>query len=104
MKSSFWKTAFLLTVSLPLLAGCVVYERQPVAVEPAAPPVPVEVVPVAPGPLAVWFWAPGNWEWRERWVWVPGRWALRPHPGAVWIGGGWVRHGHSRVWVESHWR
>ena len=109
----------LIAFSLPLLAGCVVQERQPVAVAAPPPPPPggqvvvtdeappppqVEVVPAAPGPVTVWFWVPGAWEWRGHWVWVGGRWAARPHPGAVWVHGGWGWHGHRRVWVEGHWR
>jgi hypothetical protein len=97
---------------LPLLAGCV--EREvvyrpgpgPAVVEeeaPAPPPPQTEIVTVAPGPISLWFWAPGVWEWRGRWVWTPGRWMARPHPGAVWIGAHWDRHGHRRVWVSGYW-
>lgn len=93
----------LITASLPLLAGCVVYQ-QPPAVVAAPPPPQTEVVPVAPGPVAIWFWIPGEWAWHGQWVWVGGRWAARPHPGAVWVRGGWGWHGHHRVWVEGHWR
>ena len=115
MKNSTLVKSILVAASLPWFAGCVVYERQPVTAAPPPgavvvadpgppPPPPAEIVTVAPGPLNVWFWAPGCWEWRDRWVWTPGRWAMRPHPGAVWVRGGWVHRGHGRVWVESHWR
>jgi len=102
MKTSTLTKSLLIAVSLPLLAGCVIYERQPAVV--AAPPPQVEVAPTPPGPLTVWFWIPGEWAWRGRWVWVRGRWAARPHPGAVWVHGGWRGRGHNRVWVEGHWR
>ena len=105
----------LMAAALPLLAGCLVYERPPAAatapagggtvvVEENPPPPETEVVPPPPGPVTVWVWVPGAWEWRGRWTWVPGRWQMRPHPGAVWVPGGWVQHGHARVWVEGHWR
>jgi len=104
MKNSILTKSILLAASLPLLAGCVVYERQP-AVVVAQPAPQVEAQPVAPGPLTVWLWVPGAYEWRRGgWVWIPGRWARRPHPGAVWIGGGWVVRGHGRVWVGGHWQ
>jgi hypothetical protein len=117
MKNSVLAKSILIAASLPLLAGCVVYERQPrpygyapppgqvVVAEPPAPPPPqVEVVTVCPGPVDVWLWIPGCWEWQTHWVWVAGRWASRPHPGAVWVTGVWVRHGHGHVWVAGHWR
>ncbi|MGA9777294.1 MAG: hypothetical protein WBS33_03385 [Verrucomicrobiia bacterium] len=103
MKKSNLIKSLLTAASLPLLAGCVVYEQQPAAVA-APPPAQTEVVPVAPGPPDVWFWIPGEWVWRGQWVWVGGRWGARPHPGAVWVHGGWGWRGHHRVWVEAHWR
>jgi hypothetical protein len=115
MKKSVLVKGLLIAVSLPLLAGCVVYERQPRAVEvapagsevvvDAAPPPPqVEVIPACPGPVDVWLWTPGYWAWREHWVWVGGRWAARPHPNAVWVGGHWGRHRHGYVWIGGRWR
>jgi hypothetical protein len=116
MKKTILIKSVLIAASLPLLAGCIV-ERQPrrdvvvqqpapageVVVNPGEPPPSqVEVVPMAPDPAFIWIG--GNWEWRDRWIWVGGRWGPRPHPGAVWVRGGWARHGHGRVWVESHWR
>jgi hypothetical protein len=110
MKKSILAKTLLIAVGVPLLAGCVVYERQPapppgqVVVDENPPPPQVEIAPIAPGPLDVWFWVPGAWEWRGHWVWVGGRWAARPHPGAVWVAGGWGWHGHRRVWVRGYWR
>ena len=108
MKRSIIAKALLIAVSLPLLAGCVVYQQPPppgpVVAEDSPPPPQVDVVPVAPGPLDVWFWVPGAWKWHGRWVWVGGRWSVRPHPGAVWVGGGWGWHGHRRVWAHGYWR
>lgn len=111
----------LIAATVPMLSGCVVYRERPapayapapsappgdeVVVEtpPAPPPVQIEVRPLPPGPIDVWFWVPGCWEWRGRYVWIAGRWAPRPHPGAAWIAGGWVRRGHHYVWVGGHWR
>jgi hypothetical protein len=114
MKNSTLIKTALIAASLPLLAGCVerevVYRDRPapsgdvVVEDPAPPPPQVEVIPVAPGPLDVWFWAPGSWEWRGRWVWFGGHWGARPHPGAVWVHSGWGHRGHGRVWVGAHWR
>ena len=112
MKSSFLIKCALLGASLPLLAGCVerevVYRPAPgpavVEEAPAPPPVQAEVVTVAPGPLAVWFWVPGGWEWNGRWVWAGGHWAHRPHPGAVWVGAHWGVRGGHRVWIHGSWR
>jgi hypothetical protein len=118
MRDSILIKTVLITAALPLLAGCVerqvVYRDRPVYTQPPPnaevvvdqpsepPPPQVEVIPVAPDPTFIWIG--GNWEWRDRWVWVGGRWGQRPHPGAVWVRGGWVRRGHGRVWVVSHWR
>jgi len=106
MKKTIVTRILPIIASLPLLAGCVVYERPaPVVAEPPPAPAPqVEVIAPAPGPVAVWFWAPGEWVWRGNWVWVGGHWAARPHPGAVWVRGGWGWHGRGRVWVGAHWR
>jgi hypothetical protein len=102
---------FLAAACLPVLAGCVTREviyrpgPGPVAEEAPAPPAPqTEIVTVAPGPLAVWFWAPGCWEWRGRWIWAPGHWIARPHPGAEWVGAHWGWRGHHRMWVGGGWR
>jgi len=123
MKKSILTKSLLIAAGLPLLAGCVVYERpaRPVTVvEPAPPPgapppaevvvtqpenpppPQVEVVPVSPGPAFVWIG--GCWEWRGHWVWTAGRWAPRPHPRAVWVTGHWDRHGRGYVWVGGRWR
>ena len=107
--------ACAIAAGLPLFAGCVerqvVYRDRPVpppgttVVEeaPAPPPPQVEVVPVAPGPVSVWFWAPGCWEWNGRWVWTRGHWIARPHPHAVWVGPHWDWREHHRVWVGGYW-
>ena len=102
MTKSILTKSLPIAIGLPLLAGCVVYQEPPAVV--AAPPPQVEVVPPAPGPVTIWFWVPGAWEWRGQWVWVGGRWAARPYAGAVWVHGGWGWRGHHRVWVEGHWR
>ena len=109
------KQILIFAVLVPLFTGCIVYRERPapayapqgeivVETPPPPPPVQVEIVPVAPGPPNIWFWIPGCWEWRGHYVWVRGHWAPRPHPGAVWVSGGWVRRGHGHVWVAGHWR
>jgi hypothetical protein len=115
MKKSVLIKSLLLAASLPLLAGCVINERPPVAVasptadvvvtQPEAPPPPqADFMPAPPGPLTIWLWVPGCWEWRGHWVWVGGCWAPRPHPHAVWVAGHWGPRGHGYVWVGGHWR
>jgi hypothetical protein len=100
----------LAAACLPLLTGCVtrevIYRDRPVAGDeaPAPPPPQTEIVTVAPGPLAVWFWTPGCWEWRGHWVWAGGHWVHRPHPGAVWVGPHWGWRGHHRLWIGGGWR
>ena len=117
MKKSHLTKTLLIAAGLPLLAGCIV-ERQPrpvvveqqpapaseVVVEnPGEPPPPqVEVIP--PSPDVTFVWIGGAWEWRGSWVWVGGHWGPRPHPGAVWVRGGWARHRRGYVWVGGHWR
>jgi hypothetical protein len=114
MNKILLKKFILIAAGIPLLAGCIVYRDRPVqgevtgevtvATPPPPPPPQVEIVPICPGPVDIWFWIPGTWEWRGHWVWIGGRWTPRPHPHAIWIGGGWVRHGHTHVWVRGHWQ
>jgi len=113
MKTSSLVKVALIGAALPLFTGCVerqvVYRDRPapgVVVEeaPAPPPPQTEIITVAPGPTAAWYWAPGCWEWRGRWVWTSGRWIARPHPGAVWVGPHWGWRGHTRIWVGGVWR
>jgi hypothetical protein len=116
MRTSLLVKCALIGAAVPFFAGCVerqvVYRDRPapareVVVEDEAPPPPppqVEVVPVIPGPPALWFWAPGVWEWHGRWVWTGGHWIRRPHPGAVWYGPRWEYRGPHRVWVTGEWR
>ncbi|HTB82433.1 MAG TPA: hypothetical protein VK742_02150 [Candidatus Sulfotelmatobacter sp.] len=116
MNKNILKKSILAAALVPLLAGCVerevVYRDRPapppeqttVVEEAPAPPAPqVEVVPVAPDPTFVW--VGGEWIWGgpRGWYWGPGHWGPRPHPGAVWVHGGWGYHGGHRVWVRSHW-
>jgi len=118
MRTSILIKSLLIAASLPLLAGCMVERpgRTVTVAEPAPPgavvveqaenppTARVEVMPTPPGPLDLWVWVPGSWEWRGQWVWVSGRWAPRPHPHAVWVAGHWNRHDHGYVWVSGHWR
>lgn len=103
--SSMKKTLLIrlmpLAAGLALLSGCIV-EAPPVQ-SPEAPPPPVaEVVPMQPE--ATFAWTPGYWDWRGHWVWMRGYWAPPPHPGAVWVQGGWVQSHGQYVWVHPHWR
>lgn len=104
MRKVLVKNFLVIAASLPLLAGCVVYEQP--GPPPPPPPPRVEFVPVAPGPVTVWAWVPGDWQWRGgRWVWVGGRWTTRPRRGAVWVPAHWEHRGHHNgVWVEGYWR
>ena len=114
MKKSIFIKSALIAATLPFFAGCVerevVYRDRPapgtvIVEQPSEPPPPqTEIITVAPGPLALWFWAPGCWEWRGHWVWNGGHWIARPHPRAVWVSSGWVHRGHGHVWVAGHWR
>jgi hypothetical protein len=73
---------------------------QTVVVAPPKPP--VEVIPVAPGPMFVW--TPGYWRWQGQWVWVRGTWVVPPYHRAVWVNGYWAHRHGGYVWVPGHWR
>lgn len=88
--------------ALMLFAGCVSYQPPPPSGSDMPPAPQAEVVP--PQPDMSFVWTPGYWDWQGRWVWMRGYWGPRPHPGAVWVQGGWVYHGHHRVWMRPHWR
>jgi hypothetical protein len=67
------------------------------------PPEPVETGPSVPAPGPDYFYAPGNWVWREtRYVWRPGIWCLH-RPGWVWVAGHyrWTPCGY--VYCGDHW-
>lgn len=114
MKKSTLARSFFIAACLPLLAGCVdrgtgSRRQPPVEVfladnAPLPPPPQTEVITVAPGPLNVWLWVPGCWEWRGRWIWAGGHWAARPYRGAVWVGPHFGYRGHYRVWFGGGWR
>ncbi len=112
MKKSFVLKSLLLAAVLPVVAGCVVYRDRPApppgevgtANPGQPPPLQADVIVAAPGPLNLWLWVPGCWEWRGHWVWHGGHWAARPHPGAVWVGPHWGWHRHHRVWIGGTWR
>ena len=114
MKKSILARSFFIAAGLPLLAGCVergtVNHHQPPAAvfiadgAPLPPPPQTEVITVAPGPLDVWLWVPGCWEWRGRWIWVGGHWTARPYRDAVWVGPHFGYRGHYRVWFGGAWR
>ncbi len=101
MKRLVLRTMLPWAAGLALLAGCVV--EQPETMGPEAPPPPeAEVVP--PQPEMTFVWTPGFWDWRGQWVWVHGYWGPRPHPGAMWVRGGWVHRGNGYVWMHPHWQ
>ncbi len=74
-----------------------------VAVVRPAPPAPrYEVVGVAPFPGAVWIG--GHWVRRfGEWRWLRGHWAARPWRGAVWHRGHWRQTRYGWKWVGGHW-
>ena len=76
--------------------------REEVVVTEQAPAARVEVVPAAPSPNHVWIG--GYWMHHGgSWVWVEGRYVVRPRPHAVWVPGHWERHPRGWVWVYGHW-
>ncbi|HVU28536.1 MAG TPA: hypothetical protein VHG71_12475 [Verrucomicrobiae bacterium] len=118
MKTPIPVKIFLVTVVMPLLAGCMEHDMDYDQTSPAAapavagtqaqpenPPAPrIEAVPISPGPSYVW--VAGEWEWRGggHWIWMRGRWIYPPYPGAVWVSGAWVHREHENVWVDGHWQ
>ena len=87
----------VLAAALAAATGCVAT----VGVPPG-PPARVELRGSAPSALHVWL--DGHWAWRGGWTWVAGTWALRPHAGAVWVGGHRANGRHGGYWIEGHWR
>jgi len=117
MKNSIPAKSLLMAVSLLLSAGCMV--KHPVAVAPQVAPADgthvgqptqpppadrEEVVPPPPGSAALWYFIPGQWDWRGQWVWMTGHWRTRPHPGDIWLPGKWVQQGNVYVRQKGHWR
>jgi hypothetical protein len=90
-----------LATSLALFAGCVTEEAPPPGPENPPPP-ETEVIPSQTN--LTYVWTPGYWDWQGRWVWMRGYWGPRPHPGAVWVQGHWMRGRHRNVWVHPHWQ
>ncbi|HEX3627703.1 MAG TPA: hypothetical protein VH280_20025 [Verrucomicrobiae bacterium] len=90
-----------LAACLALFAGCVTEQAPPPGPE-SPPPPETEVIP--PQPNVTFVWTPGFWDWQGRWIWRSGYWGPRPRPGAVWVQGRWVHHGHRDVWVRPHWQ
>ena len=71
-------------------------------VESEPPPAPVEVVPLAPYPGAVWI--DGHWRWNgARYLWVPGHFE-RGRPGWVWVRHRWARRGRLWYHAPGHWQ
>jgi hypothetical protein len=105
MKKALWKSVLPLAAGFMLFAGCV--SEPPIATvnNPNVPPQPerqAEAIPQQPNMTFVW--TQGFWDWEGSWVWVHGFWGPRPHPGAVWIRGGWVKDGEQFLWIHPHWR
>src|ERR1017187_10719738 len=55
-----------------------------VPADQAPPPLPDQVIPVAPGPD--YYWTPGYWGWNGGWIWIGGGWGYRG--GYGWFGRG----------------
>jgi len=90
---------------VPAAAPETVTQTEYLAEQPIPPAVPVEVVPVSPGPEYVWIG--GSYDWvgfPGRWQWVPGRWERPARPHAMWHEGEWHRDGHGYHWEHGHWR
>lgn len=104
MKKNTLMKIMSLAAGLALFAGCSTEQPpQPQASADGPPPPPREVVPTQSNMSFVW--SPGYWDLIDKqWVWEKGYWGPRPHPGAVWIQGGWVYQGDKKVWVHSYWR
>ena len=104
MKLKNWLPILLASVGFLFTNGCIVVRERPreAIVAEAPPPPQVEAIPVAPGPEHVW--VEGYWVWHGRWVWETGRWVIRPHAGAVWERGHWMRHRRGWMWAPGHWR
>jgi hypothetical protein len=100
VKKIFLRNLLPVAAGMVLLSGCIVEQPAP---GPEAPPPPrAEVVPAQPDLTFVW--TPGFWDWQGRWVWVHGYWGPRPHPGAVWVQGGWVHRHRGYMWAHPHWQ
>jgi hypothetical protein len=97
-------TSLLLASLLPLGAvACLPPSDAMVVVEPAPPPVRVEVYGVAPGPG--YYWIAGYWAWGgTEYFWTPGRWVLPPRGYARYEAGRWQRHGSRWYWREGKWK
>ena len=86
-----------------LMTGCVVARPVVVRRPPPAPPVRVEVAPVAPSPAHVWISGHGAWH-RNHAGGVAGSGDVPASPGSGWVPGGWTPREGGYVWVEGHWR
>lgn len=102
------KLSSLAVVALVLmLSGPVCADRINAEISIGMPPPAVreEVIPVAPGPEAMWAWHKGHWRWIDgAHVWVPGHWVQRPRPEAVWVEPRWEHRGENWVFVEGRWK
>src|SRR5262245_2336356 len=72
-------------------------------VEPAPPPMRVEVVSAPPG--MSFEWVQGYWSWnRTAYYWVPGHWERPPRYHAHWAPGRWRHERRGWYWVQGYWR
>lgn len=89
----------VLAVALPLVLGSCAAS---VGVVATAPPPPVVVRPVAPGPGVIW--VDGDYYWSGgRYVYRQGYWA-RPRRGRSWQAGHWQAARGGWQWRRGHWR
>lgn len=90
-------------INTPGTVGSAAAADQPVVVQQAPPPAPVETVVAAPGPDYVW--VDGEWTWDGvAWVWVGGHWGYPPRPHAVWIEGRRWHDGYGWHYQRGYWR
>jgi hypothetical protein len=105
-----------------LLAGCGYSDAQPAPAAPPGnggsasgeyapsqyapsppPPMQVEIVPPAPGPMA--YWSPGHWAWNgTTYVWVGGVYINRPTAQAVFVPGHYAQTPRGWVWINGQWQ
>lgn len=80
----------------------IIVNETPYAMVESEPPADIEEqMEMSPG--VGYVWTKGYWSWNGQWVWRKGCWVQRPHPGAVWVPGFWIKHHHHWSWTEGHW-
>jgi len=87
-------------------ASPVVYNPQPGAVTPKAPPAAIEELPPDQKPEGDIVWIPGYWAWdeeRQDYIWISGIWR-DPPPGMTWVPGYWSEVQGGFQWTPGFWQ